>query len=57
MVATRPSLRVLYVSGHSCDVGDDARTDAATSFLQKPFTPDLLAGTVRALLEGHAVSR
>jgi signal transduction histidine kinase/ActR/RegA family two-component response regulator len=52
LVALRPSIRVLYMSGHT----DDAivRTgvlDEGKSFLQKPFTPVQLARKIREVLE------
>ncbi len=48
----RPGLRVLFISGFA----DHARVHqalrgAGTAFLQKPFTPDVLARSVRAVLE------
>jgi signal transduction histidine kinase/CheY-like chemotaxis protein len=50
--ATRPELRVLYISGRA-DVaaqGEEA-PPAGTDFLPKPFTPSQLAVAVRALLD------
>jgi two-component system, cell cycle sensor histidine kinase and response regulator CckA len=50
-MAERPGLKVLYMSGYTDDhvlVQDAA---AVPSFLQKPFTPDVLARTVRAVLD------
>jgi signal transduction histidine kinase/CheY-like chemotaxis protein len=52
LTALRPELRVLYVSGYAeADVFDDPGTDAETSFVQKPFTPEELAVRVRALID------
>jgi CheY-like chemotaxis protein len=52
--ALRPSVRVLYMSGHA----DEAivRTgvlDEGRPFLQKPFTPRDLAVKIREVLDGH----
>jgi DNA-binding NtrC family response regulator len=49
----RPYIKVLYMSGYT----DDAiiRRDflnAEVAFLQKPFTPDMMAQAVRAALDG-----
>jgi two-component system, cell cycle sensor histidine kinase and response regulator CckA len=48
-----PNLKVLYVSGYAEDAlvhGDVLRHDA--TFLQKPFTRDLLATRIRTALQG-----
>ena len=52
LLAQRPELKVLYVSGHA-DEGVLPLTPAGsdTAFLQKPFTHDSLAASVRALLD------
>jgi CheY-like chemotaxis protein len=52
LVAERPHLKVLYMSGYTDDqvLGHDAAPVAA--FLQKPFTPDVLARKVREALDG-----
>ena len=50
-VAERPALKVLYMSGYSDDQVLVQDAAAAPSFLQKPFTPDVLARTVRAVLD------
>lgn len=47
-----PELRTLFMSGYTDDVGIMAgQEEGATSFLQKPFTPEVLAGAVRDLLD------
>jgi two-component system, cell cycle sensor histidine kinase and response regulator CckA len=55
-LAERPALKVLYMSGYTDEpvIADDESTAAA--FLQKPFTPDVLARTVRDVLDGKSPS-
>ena len=51
-LAERPALKVLYMSGYTDEqvvVEDGA---AVPAFLQKPFTPDVLARKVREVLDG-----
>jgi two-component system, cell cycle sensor histidine kinase and response regulator CckA len=52
VVGTRPTTRVLYMSGYRDNpaVGD-CLLDAGTFFLEKPFTPALLAYKVREALD------
>jgi signal transduction histidine kinase len=48
----KPDLRILFMSGYTDDLGILAgHEDGASAFLQKPFTPELLARTVRTLLD------
>jgi PAS domain S-box-containing protein len=50
--AIRPQIKVLYVSGYAegaLTEGD--LSDRGTAFLQKPFSPDLLALKIREVLE------
>ena len=50
--ALRPTLKVLYMSGHSADsFRSGGGLGAAEAFLQKPFTPSALVGAVRGLLD------
>ncbi|HSE28947.1 MAG TPA: ATP-binding protein [Gemmatimonadales bacterium] len=50
--ATRPGLRVLFISGRAeAGAAVDAVPPAGTDFLPKPFTPSQLALAVRALLD------
>ena len=50
--ARRPGLRVLYMSGYTDEViAFDDVNEPGVSFLQKPFTPESLAGRVRELLD------
>ncbi len=48
----KPDLRTLFISGYMDDVGIMAGQEEGTSsFLQKPFTPEVLARAVRDLLD------
>jgi two-component system, cell cycle sensor histidine kinase and response regulator CckA len=48
----KPDLRVLFISGYMDDVGIAAgQEEGVSSFLQKPFTPQMLARAVRDLLD------
>jgi len=48
----KPDLRTLFISGYMDDVGIMAGQEEGTSsFLQKPFTPEVLASAVRSLLD------
>ncbi len=48
-----PAMRVLYISGHTDDaVVLHGLTDTTDAFLQKPFTPQVLARKVRAVIDG-----
>ena len=52
-----PDLRTLFMSGYMDDVGIMAGLEAGTSsFLQKPFTPEVLARAVRDLLDANTPS-
>ncbi len=52
----RPNLRVLFISGYLDDICVNNGMDPhRTTFLQKPFTPDVLLRTVRALLDSSAL--
>ena len=47
-----PSIRFLLVSGYTQSAASlDHITDTPTAFLPKPFTPEQLSGSVRALLD------
>jgi PAS domain S-box-containing protein len=48
----RPGMTVLYMSGYPRGIGD--RVPEGVNFLSKPFTPEVLAREVRAVLEGAA---
>jgi signal transduction histidine kinase len=48
----KPDLRTLFISGYMDDIGVMAGQEEGTSsFLQKPFTPEVLARAVRILLD------
>jgi CheY-like chemotaxis protein len=48
----KPDLRTLFISGYMDDIGIMAGQEEGTSsFLQKPFTPEVLARAVRNLLD------
>ena len=54
--ALRQGIRVLYVSGHAADsiedgAFEDGTVAAEATWLQKPFTPEHLARSVRELLD------
>ncbi|MEW6365215.1 MAG: PAS domain S-box protein [Acidobacteriota bacterium] len=49
----RPEMGVLYVSGYAEDMGvAQAAVESNSAFLQKPFTPAVLAVKVREILDG-----
>ena len=51
VLEARPDIRVLFMSGYTDDeVMRRGVIDGQTAFLQKPFTPDLLAHKVREVL-------
>jgi DNA-binding NtrC family response regulator len=52
LVADRPGLRVLYISGHSeAHSVEPGRVGPGTAFLQKPFTLESLLHAVREVLD------
>jgi signal transduction histidine kinase len=56
VLKARPGIRVLFMSGYTDDeVMRRGVIDGQTAFLQKPFTPDMLAHKVRDVLDLHAV--
>jgi PAS domain S-box-containing protein len=52
MQATRPGIKVLYVSGYTDDaIVRHGVSENAVAFLAKPFTPEALLGRVREVLD------
>jgi len=57
LTVIKPDLRTLFISGYMDEVGVMAGQEEGTSsFLPKPFTPEVLAGAVRNLLDTNASS-
>ncbi|MBI4594217.1 MAG: PAS domain S-box protein [Candidatus Rokubacteria bacterium] len=57
LIARRANLKVLYMSGYTDDViGHHGVLDSQLGYLQKPFTPDCLAGKVREILDADGVA-
>ena len=55
VLEARPGIRVLFMSGYTDDeVMRRGVIDGQTAFLQKPFTPDLLAHKIREVLDTPA---
>ncbi|MGH7226239.1 MAG: response regulator, partial [Gemmataceae bacterium] len=52
LTAMRPDMKVLFVSGYTDDaIVRHGLVQEGIAFLQKPFTPDALAGKVREILD------
>jgi PAS domain S-box-containing protein len=52
LLAARPQLRVLFISGYAEDAGDVTTVAGhAGDFLEKPYRPEVLIARVRALLD------
>jgi signal transduction histidine kinase/ActR/RegA family two-component response regulator len=53
LLAARPTLKVLYMSGYTDDQLLVHEVAAGAGFIQKPFTPDVLARKVREVLDAR----
>ena len=53
LATLRPGIRILYTSGYTTDevLDDHGERQHGVGFLQKPFTPRQIAGTIRRLLD------
>src|SRR5438034_10720941 len=51
LVAARPTMKVLYMSGYTDHVAMHRHLTPGAAFLQKPFTPDAFARKVRSTLD------
>jgi two-component system, cell cycle sensor histidine kinase and response regulator CckA len=51
LVASRPAVKVLYMSGHSAETLSEAGALTGAVLLRKPFTVTSLLGTVREVLD------
>jgi FixJ family two-component response regulator len=50
--SSRPGMKVIYMSGYTdTTVTHRDLVDSGVDFLQKPLAPDVLARTVRAVLD------
>ncbi len=51
LTAQRPAIKVLYTSGYTQDViAHHGVLDADVDYLSKPYSPDVLAASLRELL-------
>ncbi|HSN05073.1 MAG TPA: ATP-binding protein, partial [Nitrospira sp.] len=52
----KPDLKLLFISGYADDIGIGS-SDPSSDYLQKPFTPELIAQRIRQLLDHTAETR
>jgi CheY-like chemotaxis protein len=57
LTGTRPEIRVLLMSGYTDETPMHSPTEPHDALLHKPFSPSLLAGKVRTILDGTATER
>jgi two-component system, cell cycle sensor histidine kinase and response regulator CckA len=57
LTAVRPEMKVLYASGYSDRAGESGELEAEWPLLEKPFTREGLANTVRELLDSPVSGR
>jgi CheY-like chemotaxis protein len=55
LTAGRPKMKVLFMSGYTDHVLMHRELPAGEAFIQKPFTPEVLARKVRQVLDSSAV--
>lgn len=53
LLARRPDLKVLFTSGYPADRLRPGIADSPATFIEKPFLPGELAGTIRGVLDGQ----
>ncbi|HEX7529416.1 MAG TPA: response regulator, partial [Thermoanaerobaculia bacterium] len=51
VLALRPSIKVVFVSGYAADIGADLVADGESGFLSKPFNERSLTAKIREILD------
>jgi two-component SAPR family response regulator len=55
LIPMRPKMKVLFISGYTEEaIVHQGVLEEGTAFLQKPFTPNVLARKVREVLDGKS---